>query len=96
MSVYMKSFKNSSVIVCLYVEDLLILGPNLDVINTTKKLLNSKFDMKDMGRADVILGIRILKNEKNYTLTQSHYLEKVLKKFGHFESKPAVTPCDAN
>lgn len=60
----MKSFKNSSVIVCLYVDDLLILGPNLDVINTTKKLLNSKFDMKDMGRADVILGIRILKNEK--------------------------------
>lgn len=96
MSVYMKSFKNSSVIVCLYVDDLLILGPNLDVINTTKKLLNSKFDMKDMGRADVILGIRILKNEKNYILTQSHYLEKVLKKFGHFESKPAVTPFDAN
>ncbi|GJQ93888.1 transposable element, partial [Tanacetum coccineum] len=32
---------------------------NMDVINQTKKMLHSSFDMKDMGEADVILGIRI-------------------------------------
>jgi hypothetical protein len=94
--VYIKNFNNSCVIVCLYVDDMLILGSNLDVVNSTKKLLNSKFDMKDMGKADVILGIRIQRIDNGYVLTQSHYVEKVLKKFGHFDSNPAVTPFDAN
>ncbi|KAG7564246.1 Zinc finger CCHC-type [Arabidopsis suecica] len=37
----------------------------------------------------------IIKREPNgYSLTQSHYVEKVLKKFGHFDDRPVVTPFD--
>nr|GEX73848.1 retrovirus-related Pol polyprotein from transposon TNT 1-94 [Tanacetum cinerariifolium] len=36
-------------------DDMLIMGTNMDVINQTKKMLHSSFDMKDMGEADVIL-----------------------------------------
>nr|GEW17999.1 reverse transcriptase domain-containing protein [Tanacetum cinerariifolium] len=35
--------------------DMLIMGTNMDVINQTKKMLHSSFDMKDMGEGDVIL-----------------------------------------
>ncbi|GKC55810.1 retrotransposon protein, putative, ty1-copia subclass [Tanacetum coccineum] len=76
------------------VDDMLIMGINMDVINQTKKLLHSSFDMKDMGEADVILGIRIQKNFDGYILTQSHYIEKTLKKFGHYDDRPVVTPLD--
>jgi transcription termination factor Rho len=34
--------------------------------------------MKDMGEADVILNIKLIKGENEITLTQSHYVEKVL------------------
>ena len=57
--VYIKSNDKTCVIVCLYVDDMLIMGSNKDVINKTKKMLNSSFDMKDLGQADVILGIQI-------------------------------------
>ncbi|KAL6204788.1 hypothetical protein ACLB2K_022055 [Fragaria x ananassa] len=40
------------------------------------------------------LGIRVQRNSDGYILTQSHYVEKVLRKFGHYEDKPVVTPFD--
>ncbi|GJW79895.1 retrovirus-related pol polyprotein from transposon TNT 1-94 [Tanacetum coccineum] len=92
--VYVKQYKNAFVIICLYVDDMLIMGTNMDVINQTKKMLHSSFDMKDMGEADVILGIRIQKNYNGYILTQSHYIEKTVKKFGHYDDRPVVTPFD--
>ena len=50
--------------------------------------------MKDLGEADVILGIKIIRSANGLTLTQSSYIEKVLKRFGHFDDKPAPTPFD--
>ncbi|GKF03298.1 retrovirus-related pol polyprotein from transposon TNT 1-94, partial [Tanacetum coccineum] len=57
-------------------------------------MLHSSFDMKDMGEADVILGIRIQRNSSGYILTQSHYIEKTLKKFRHYDDRPVVTLID--
>ena len=48
-------------IVCLYVDDMLIFSLSINVINETKMLLAFNFDMKDMGEANVILGIKINK-----------------------------------
>ncbi|GJS60297.1 retrovirus-related pol polyprotein from transposon TNT 1-94 [Tanacetum coccineum] len=75
-------------------DDMLIMGTNMDVINQTKKIRHSSFDMKDMGEADVILSIRIQKNSDGYILTQSHYIEKTHKKFRHYDDRPVVTPFD--
>jgi hypothetical protein len=49
--------------------------------------------MKDLGEADVILNIK-LKREGNggVTLLQSHYVEKVLSRFGYSDCQPAPTP----
>ena len=60
--VYIKNNKNSCVLVCLYVDDMLIMGTSKDAINSTKKMFNSSFDMKDLGQANVILGIQIKRN----------------------------------
>ncbi|KAM1096787.1 hypothetical protein ACFX19_014531 [Malus domestica] len=57
--VYTKSTQEGYVIVCLYVDDMLIIGSNHEIIKSTERMLASKFDMKDMGVADVILGIKI-------------------------------------
>ncbi|CAM8988603.1 unnamed protein product [Rhodiola kirilowii] len=63
----------NGVIICLYVDDMLIFGTNIKCINHTKEFLSSKFSMKDMGEAKVILGIRIERIEGGLALTQSHY-----------------------
>jgi hypothetical protein len=50
------------------------------------------FDMKDLSEADVILNIKLIKGENVITLTQSHYVEKVLSHFGYKDNKPSPTP----
>ena len=89
--VYVKDTNNGYVIVCLYVDDKLILGSNNYIITTTKKMLFSKFNMKDLGVADVILGIKISRTSGGLILSQSHYIEKLLDKFDKDESNICKT-----
>ena len=51
--------------------------------------------MKDLGEADVILNIKLLREENGgVTLVQSPYVEKVLNHFGYSDCTPAPTPYD--
>ena len=94
--IYSKFINNEGVIICLYVDNLLIFGTSLDVVHDAKHFLTSNFDMKDLGEANIILGIKILRNNDCITLSQSHYVEKILKKFEHFDMSPMPTPFDSN
>lgn len=94
--VYVKGTEKGYVIVCLYVDDMLIIGSNNDIIMTTKRMLSSKFDMKDLGLADVILGIKISRTSNGLILSQSHYIEKILERFSKYDNSPAKTPVDVN
>ena len=67
--VYVENTERGSVIICLYVDDMLIMGNNNEVIKTTKKMFNNKFNMKDLGVADVILKIKISKTSDGLILS---------------------------
>ena len=95
--VYSKFNDNGQgVIICLYVDDMLIFGTSISQVDLTKEFLSSKFSMKDLGEADVILGIRIKREQGKLILSQSHYIEKVLKKFNVSEKSTFLysTPMD--
>src|SRR5207237_2310134 len=76
--VYYRHGGGKRVILCLYVDDILIFDTNIDVINEVKSFLSKSFDMKDLGKANVIFNIKLIKDESGITLLQSHYVEKVL------------------
>nr|GEV57257.1 zinc finger, CCHC-type [Tanacetum cinerariifolium] len=82
------------VIICLYVNDMLIFGTGQVQVDMTKEFLSSRFSMKDIGEADVILGIRIKHDSNGIAISQSHYIEKVLKKFNYSDCTPVSTPLD--
>nr|GEU61318.1 zinc finger, CCHC-type [Tanacetum cinerariifolium] len=63
-------------------------------VDLTKKFLSSRFSMKDMGEADVILGLRIKHESNGIAISQSHYIKKVLKKFNYSDSTAVSTPMD--
>ena len=51
--------------------------------------------MKNLGKAEVILGIKITRTPNGLKLSQDqHYVEKILRKFEHFDYKPMSTPYD--
>nr|GEX82334.1 zinc finger, CCHC-type [Tanacetum cinerariifolium] len=62
--------------------------------NENKEFLSSRFSMKDMGEADVILGIRIKYERNRIAISQSHYIKKILKNFNYFDCTPVSTPMD--
>lgn len=68
--VYYKGTPDNYVIVCLYVDDILIMGSNRKIIVDTKRMLERNFDMNDMSLADVILGIKIMRTPKGISLSQ--------------------------
>src|SRR5438876_11451373 len=95
--VYYRFVGGEGVILCLYVDDILIFGTNLDMIEEVKSFLSHSFEMKDMGVADVILNIKLLREGTGgVTLVQSHYVEKVLSRFGYSDCKTAPTPYDSS
>ena len=78
---YTKTVGNACIIVCLYVDDMLILGTNIEIIKSTKRMLSNSFDMKDLGVADVILEIKITRTPDGISLSQSHYVDKMIERF---------------
>ena len=94
--VYIKDTANGYVIVCLYVDDMLIIGSNNDIIKATKRMLTSEFNMKDLGVADVILGMKISRKFDGLVLSQSHYVKKILEKFKTYDDSLVRTPIDVN
>ncbi|GJU53920.1 zinc finger, CCHC-type containing protein, partial [Tanacetum coccineum] len=84
------------VIICLYVADMLIFGTDQVQVYQTKEFLSSRFSMKDMGEADVILGIRIKHESNGISISRSYYIKKVLKKFNYFDCTPVSTPMDTS
>ena len=73
----------SLLILILYVDDMLIAESNRVDIASLKSKLNNAFDMKDLGEANHILGMRILRDreKKVIFLSQSKYIGKVLMHF---------------
>uniref|UniRef100_A0A2N9GVD6 CCHC-type domain-containing protein n=1 Tax=Fagus sylvatica TaxID=28930 RepID=A0A2N9GVD6_FAGSY len=94
--VYSKFTSEYGVIVCLYVDDMLIFGTNMLGVCETKKYLASVFKMKDLNEADTILGIKVKRHSEGYALCQNHYIEKVLLKYKHLNVKEVNTPFDSN
>jgi hypothetical protein len=68
MCVYYCCGGGEGVILCLYVDHILIFGTNIDVINEVKSFLSKSFDIKDLGEADVILNIKLIKADGGITL----------------------------
>ena len=66
----------------LYVDDMLLTGPNEMYIANFKVELNSAFEMSDFGLLHHYLGIQFKKCDGGYDLCQTKYIENLLRRFG--------------
>nr|GEW43511.1 retrotransposon protein, putative, Ty1-copia subclass [Tanacetum cinerariifolium] len=73
----------------LYVDDILIMGNNIPMLQGVKSYLERCFAMKDLGEAAYILGIKIYRDRSRRLngLCQSAYIEKILKRYCMENSK---------
>ncbi|GJZ29427.1 retrovirus-related pol polyprotein from transposon TNT 1-94 [Tanacetum coccineum] len=90
--IYTKRTKDYTVVICLYVDDILIISTTIDGISETKSYLSLNFKMKDLGEVDTILGIKVKRTNDQISLSQSHYIEKILTKFQDLHIKESNIP----
>ena len=80
---YVKWSKRKFVILSLYVDDILLAGNDKQYLLSIKEWLQSNFEMKDLGEADFILGVKIHRDrsKKLLTLSQEVYIKEILERF---------------
>ena len=54
-------------------------------------MLSADIDMKDLEKDNVIVGIKITRIKRDF-FGSIPLIEKILKKYNYFDSKPACTP----
>ncbi|KAL0386305.1 UNVERIFIED_CONTAM: Retrovirus-related Pol polyprotein from transposon TNT 1-94 [Sesamum radiatum] len=88
--VYVKRSVKNFLILSLYVDD------NIEMIVATQKWLSSTFEMKDMGEAEYILGVKIHPNrsKKFLSLSREAYIKMIIERFRMHNANPVDTSMD--
>ena len=81
--IYTRRTDRGTVLLAVYVDDLLIAGDNLRIIDEIKNLFKQQYKMQDLGPMEFVLGTEVTQNleAKTINLSQHRYTEDMLKKF---------------
>jgi hypothetical protein len=92
--VYKKECGSFVVFLIIYVDDILMIGNDIPMLEATKTSLKNSFSMKDLGEVAYILGIKIYRyrSKRLIGLSQYTYIDKVLKMFNMEEAKKGFLP----
>ena len=95
-SVYRRKDTKGLLLVCMYVDDLLVTGSSLQSTVEFKREMASKFEMSDLGRLTYYLGIEVLQYDGGVVLSQDRYARKILEDAGMNSCNLAHVPMEVN
>ena len=95
-SLYRKEEKKGLIIVCVYVDDLLVTGACLQSIMDFKQEMRSKFEMSDLGKLTYYLGIEVCQRKGSIVLSQDKYARKILEETSMKDCNLTHIPMDLN
>ena len=92
--IYQKVSESKTCFLVLYVDDILLASNDKGLLYKVKQFLSRHFEMKDMGDASYVIGIKIDRDRDRYILglSQNTYIQKVLERFGMKDCSPSVAP----
>eukprot|EP00250_Pteridium_aquilinum_P010876 c19689_g3_i1 orf=64-1296(+) len=93
-TLYVKRADDVHLIIALYVDDMLLTGPNESHIADFKADLNASFEMSDLGHLHHYLGIQFKQCDGGIALCQTKYIETLLRRFSLEDCKPIATPME--
>ena len=91
--IYVRRGKRS-LILGIYVDDILMAGNKVENTDEFKLTLAEKFDIKDLGKPSYFVGVKVVQNSSYSTIWigQTAYAETILKKFRMKSSKSVSIP----
>ena len=87
----------TEIILILYINDLLLIGNDLSMINRIKKKLGEAYHMKDLGATQSYLGIWITRNRAHRCIwiDQEAYIDSAITQFHLINANDTKTPLPA-
>jgi len=92
--IYLKVSGSKICFLVLYVDDILLATNDKGLLHEVKQFLSKNFDMKDMGEASYVIGIKIHRDRFRgiLGLSQETYINKILERFRMKDCSPSVAP----
>ena len=83
------------VILAVYVDDILIFGPNKSACDEVFNLLRKQFKMQDLGYPKTFLGLNITRHENgSISINQTGYIDRMLARFHMTDAVSVKIPLD--
>jgi len=95
-ALFLRRTDKGTILLLLYVDDMIITGDDLSGIQELKDFLNQLFEMKDLEYLSYFLVIEITCSTDELYITQAKYTSKLLSRVGLTDSKTVDTPIELN
>jgi hypothetical protein len=93
-AVYTRGSGKDSVLLGVYVDDLIVTGNDPTEIIKFKQQMTGEFEMSDLGLLSYYLGIEVDQKDEYLTIKQTGYAKKVLEQFGMGECNATKYPME--
>ncbi|KAJ0586508.1 putative RNA-directed DNA polymerase [Helianthus annuus] len=91
-TLFIKDTNEGKLVICLYVDDLIIASNPMNLINAFKSMMKKEFEMTDMGKLHYFLGMEVSYENGNITLSQRKYMRSLLEKYRMTQCNSVSTP----
>ena len=95
-ALFLRRTNKGTILLLLYVDDMIITGDDLSGIQELKDFLSQQFKMKDLGHFNYFLGLEITYSTDGLYITQSKYASDLLSRARLTNSKIVNTPVELN
>ena len=95
-ALFLRHTDKDTILLLLYVDDMIITGDDLSGIQELKNFLSQQFEMKDLGHLSYLLGLEITHSTYDLYITQAKYAFELLSRAGLTNSKTVDTLVELN
>jgi hypothetical protein len=95
-TLFIKTVEKDLFICQIYVDDIIFESTNKSTCEEFSRIMVQKFEMSMMGELKYFLGFQIKQLEDGTFISQTKYIQDILKKFGMMDGKPIKTPMGTN
>jgi hypothetical protein len=95
-TLFTKTIAKNLFICQIYVDDIIFGSTNKSSCEEFSRIMIQKFEMSMMGELKYFLGFQIKQLQEDTFISQTKYIQDILKKFGMKNAKPIKTPMGTN
>ena len=95
-ALFLRRTDKDIILLLLYVDNMIIIGDDLNDIQELKDFLSQQFEMKDFGHLSYFLGLEITHSTDGLYITQVKYTSDLLSRAGLTDSKTIDIPIELN